>query len=31
VAGLVMGCLNAGRWVASQNQKIREETEKQDD
>jgi ATP synthase protein I len=31
VAGLVIGCLNAGRWVASENRKIREETEERDD
>jgi ATP synthase protein I len=31
VAGLVIGCLNAGRWVVSENHKIREETEDRDD
>jgi ATP synthase protein I len=30
VAGLVIGCLNAGRWVASENRKIREATEERD-
>jgi ATP synthase protein I len=31
VAGLVIGCLNAGRWVASQDRRIREEAEERDD